>query len=101
MPAMRVLIVVLALLSVCGCYEARDPMSGARDDERVVLERITRDPSVRLWRTARRHDGGLDVWTRQGSENVRYAILPDPDQPDELIIVRSDIMRGASIEPGS
>jgi len=82
------IIAAVALLALSACAEARDPLAGLDEQERQAVDRITRDPAVRLWRSFHRDDGTLVVWTRQGDVSVRYHVGPTTDADGALRISR-------------
>lgn len=81
------LALLLAVALGPGCTR-HDPLAGTTEAERAWIDRLGRDPAVRIWRTERRDDDTLEVWTRQGDIEVRYLLIPDPNGVDGLRLVR-------------
>jgi len=85
--ALPTLACLASLLLLGGC-ERYDPLAGLNEAELEAVDRLTRDPWVRLWRTERNDAGELVVWTRQGEERIRYRVVPDPEDPEGDWLIR-------------
>lgn len=80
--------VLVALAVLATSCERYNPRHGLNAQELEAVDRITRDPWVRLWRTLRDTNGTLEVWTRQGEERIRYRVMPDPQDDEAAWLIR-------------
>ncbi len=78
---------ILALALSAGCDTRLEP-SQLKDDERILLDRLCRDPFIIVTDKRRNDDGFLIVTTHQGNTQVRYLFAPDGVASKELKIRR-------------
>lgn len=84
----RAVVIVIAAMASAAC-DPRDPESARlSDEERALIERIERDPFVRVIDRQRRDDGYLVVTTQQGDTRARYLLAPDSPASKVLKIRR-------------
>jgi hypothetical protein len=85
---MRMFLVVASLAAACGCSSRSDDPLTLKDDERVLLTHLTRDPYIRITDLRRDEDEHLVVSTVQGDTVARYLLAPDNPATKELKIRR-------------
>jgi hypothetical protein len=84
----RLLLAALTLLALVGCNPRDAESARTTEEERKLIERIQRDPFIRVVDQKRNDDGYLVVTTKQGATRVRYLLAPDTPASKELKIRR-------------
>jgi hypothetical protein len=84
----RLLLSALTLLALAGCNPRDAESARTTEDERRLIERLQRDPFIRVVDRKRTDDGYLVVTTQQGATHVRYLLAPDTPASKELKIRR-------------
>jgi hypothetical protein len=84
----RLLLAALTVLTLAGCNPRDTESARTTEEERKLIERIERDPFIRVIDRRRNDDGYLVVTTQQGATRVRYLLAPDTPASKELKIRR-------------
>ncbi|MBA2481208.1 MAG: hypothetical protein H0V44_11145 [Planctomycetes bacterium] len=81
-------LVTVLIGAVAACSSRTDDTLLLREDERVLLTRLTRDPFIHITDLRRDDEDHLQVTTRQGDTIARYELSPENAASKELVIHR-------------
>ncbi len=84
----RILLTAVISLGAVGCTTTTRDESPVSPEEQLVLDQLTRDRYLDLVGVERDDLDHLVVTTRQGSERVRYVIMPSRPGEKDLVLHR-------------